>query len=117
MKPFMASSKVLASISADVNNEPSLVGRSRKKYKAPAPPPESHGHDSSSPDSSHWDTLDPPARRARLFKTRAETKKTAHVANRRTLEKEHVGNTVPPMLSPPPSIQRSLSSPEFQVRF
>ncbi|XP_069672375.1 uncharacterized protein [Periplaneta americana] len=82
------------------------ISRSRKKYKAPAPPPESQGQDSSSPDSCRWDTLDPPARRARLFKTRAETKKNASNANKRLQEQE---------VAQPPTLQRSLSSPEFQA--
>ena len=98
-------------------NQSSVGGRSRKKYKAPAPPAESHGQDSSSPDSCHRDTLDPPVRRVRLFKTRAETKKTASGANTRKLEQEHASSTAPSPLSPLTSIQRSLSSPEFQVRF
>ncbi|KAJ9599231.1 hypothetical protein L9F63_010315, partial [Diploptera punctata] len=84
------------------------ISRSRKKYKAPAPPPESHGQDSSSPDSCRWDTLDPPARRARLFKTRAESKKSNNV--KRLQEQER-----PQSPKQPPSLQRSLSSPEFQA--
>ncbi|XP_067002017.2 uncharacterized protein [Anabrus simplex] len=83
---------------------------SRKKYKAPPPPPggESHGPDSSSPDSFHWE-MDPP-RRMRLFKTRAETKKhqMEHKSPVMTSRFTHF-----PASSPRP-LQRSLSSPEFQ---
>ena len=60
--------------------------RGKKKYKAPAPPTNGDG---SSPDSYKWelgqerdgccrpedDGVQPPPRRSRLFKTRAETKK------------------------------------------
>lgn len=60
--------------------------RGKKKYKAPAPPTNGDG---SSPDSYKWeighdpngccrpedDNVQPPPRRSRLFKTRAETKK------------------------------------------
>lgn len=58
--------------------------RGKKKYKAPAPPGNGDG---SSPDSYKWEigqegenrgddeTIQPPPRKSRLFKTRAETKK------------------------------------------
>lgn len=151
------------------------ISRSRKKYKAPAPPPGTVGVspalvcravvgfagnesnrvlidvlqvDSSSPDSYQWERTergergegsDPrmPTRRNRLFKTRAETKRGAaapptgpptgptgaplpHRGRSRdralpsespsgspTSRRRHPGN--------PPALQRSLSTPEFQV--
>ncbi|CAG2064394.1 unnamed protein product, partial [Timema podura] len=85
--------------------------RSRKKYKAPAPPPEgeSPGMDSSSPDSYQWESSgpDPPMRRMRLFKTRAETKRS--LAQGRP---EQLAPT--PSSSSPSPAQRSLASQQFQ---
>nr|CAD7263431.1 unnamed protein product [Timema shepardi] len=82
---------------------------SRKKYKAPAPPPEgeSPGMDSSSPDSYQWESSgpDPPMRRMRLFKTRAETKKS--------LAQGRPEQLAPTPSSPSPA-QRSLASQQFQ---
>ncbi|XP_063221637.1 serine/arginine repetitive matrix protein 1-like [Bacillus rossius redtenbacheri] len=80
----------------------------RKKYKAPAPPPEgdSPGRESSSPDSCQWDGgKDQPARRMRLFKTRAETRRSLLVQAPRPESYK------PALPAPAP---RRLSSPEFQ---
>ncbi|XP_054278564.1 nascent polypeptide-associated complex subunit alpha, muscle-specific form-like [Macrosteles quadrilineatus] len=83
------------------------ISRSRKKYKAPPAPQHSNGMDSSSPDSyQHWEMTGAevvaPVRRLRLFKTKAESSK------RRGETHHH-----PP--PPPGPLQRSLSSPQFQI--
>ncbi|KAG8312552.1 hypothetical protein J6590_020474 [Homalodisca vitripennis] len=86
------------------------ISRSRKKYKAPPAPPHTNGMDSSSPDSyQHWEMTGevvPPVRRLRLFKTKAESSK-------RKVE-EGSSPHHQPLPSPGP-LQRSLSSPQFQV--
>lgn len=71
--------------------------------------------DSSSPDSyQHWEItgeMVPPVRRLRLFKTKAETNKRR--GQEETTQYKH--NSSSPSISAG-SLQRSLSSPQFQVR-
>lgn len=95
------------------------ISRSRKKYKAPTAPHNNNnsnntGVDSSSPDSyQHWEItgeIVPPVRRLRLFKTKAET-------NKRRGQEEN-SQFKQNSSSPSPSaasLQRSLSSPQFQA--
>ncbi|XP_072159861.1 uncharacterized protein [Bemisia tabaci] len=103
------------------------ISRSRKKYKAP-PAPQTNGLDSSSPDSyQHWENsgnsseVTAPVRRLRLFKTRAETSKkvrggpegeSTHSQDA-SLRQSSAHNHRPPHIG---QLQRSLSSPQFQVQ-